>query len=248
MPAKRTSTHSAAVDSYLHALLLLTDHGQQADTGELARKIGVSTAAVSQMLKRLAEQGLVKLKPYHGAELTTEGLHRALRIVRRHRLLELFLQKILGFELQELHARALTLQSAIDDAFEDRIDAMLEHPRIDPHGQPIPSKDATWPKLGDAALVDLPPGTSGRISRILTEQADGIEYLNGLGVRAGAVAVLEGVAPFDGPISVRVEGHVIHLGRRLAQAIYVCEGGKMRDLACSKPRPVRVRGGRGDVG
>ena len=109
------------------------------------------------MLKKLAARGLVRVEPYRGAELTTEGLHHALRVVRRHRLLELFLHRVMGFPLQDLHARALTLQSAIDEEFEDRMDAMLDHPKIDPHGQPIPSKNATWPKLGDSSLLDLHP-------------------------------------------------------------------------------------------
>ncbi len=218
-PRKR----SAATDYYLHALLELTDHGQVAETGDLAAKVGVSAAAASEMLKKLGTQGLVKFEPYQGAELTTEGLHRALRVIRRHRLLELFLHRVMGFELQDLHARALALQSAIDEQFEDRMDAMLDRPKIDPHGQPIPGKNATWPKLGDSALPDLPPGTSGLISRITTDSTEVIKYLQGVGVHPGAVIVLEGISPFDGPVSVRVKGNVIHLGRRVAQAIHVTE-------------------------
>ena len=225
---KRPRARSAAVDQYLHALMLLTDHGQQADTGDLAAKVGVSPAAASQMLKKLADLDLVKLEPYRGTELTTEGLHRALRVVRRHRLLELFLHRIVGFDLPDLHARAVALQPAIDELFEEKLDAMLGSPRIDPHGRPIPGKNATWPKLGDSPLLDLPPGTSGAISRITTDSADVIKYLHGLGVRPGAVVVLEGIAPFDGPVSVRVKGNAVHLGRRLAQALHVTEEGKKR--------------------
>lgn len=205
--------------------MLLTDHGQQADTGDLAAKVGVSPAAASQMLKKLADLDLVKLEPYRGADLTTEGLHRALRVVRRHRLLELFLHRIMGFDLQDLHGRALALESAIDEAFEEKMDAMLGSPRIDPHGRPIPGKNATWPKLGDAALLDLPPGTSGEVSRITTDSAEAIKYLHGLEIRPGAIVVLEGIAPFEGPVSLRVNGNVIHLGRRLAQALHVSEEG-----------------------
>ena len=231
---KRPRARSAAVDQYLHALMLLTDHGQQADTGDLAAKVGVSPAAASQMLKKLADLGLVRLEPYRGADLTTEGLHRALRVVRRHRLLELFLQRIMGFDLQDLHARALALESAIDEAFEEKMDAMLGSPRIDPHGRPIPGKNATWPKLGDSPLLDLPSGTSGEITRITTDSADAIKYLHGLGVRPGAVVVLEGVAPFEGPASVRVNGNVVHLGRRLAQALHVTEEGKKKSSGSVK--------------
>ena len=234
---KSPRTRSAAVDQYLHALMLLTDHGQQADTGDLAAKVGVSAAAASQMLKKLADLGLVKLEPDRGAELTTEGLHRALRVVRRHRLLELFLQRIMGFDLQDLHARARALEAAIDEAFEEKMDEMLGSPRIDPHGRPIPGKNAAWPKLGDSPLLDLPPGTSGEISRITTDDAEAIKYLHGLGVRPGSMVVLEGIAPFDGPASVRVKGNLIHLGRRLAQALHVSEEGKRKG-----PGPVKLVG------
>lgn len=126
---------TGAVDRYLHALLLLTDHGQQAD------------------------EDLVRLEAYRGAELTTEGLHRALRIV--------------------------------------------------PHGQPIPGKDVTWPKLEDSPLVDVPPGTGGLVSRVLTDNAEAVAYLHGVGVRPGATLILESISPFEGPVAVRVEGKVV---------------------------------------
>lgn len=232
------------MDHYLHALLVLTDHGQPADTGDLAAKVGVSAAAASQMLKRLAEQDLVRVEPYRGAELTMEGLHRALRVVRRHRLLELFLHQVMGFELQKLHVRALALQPAIDEEFEEKMDAMLGQPKIDPHGQPIPVKNASWPKLGDSPLLDLPPGTSGQVSRITTDSTEVIQYLHGLGVRPGAVLVLEGVSPFDGPVAVRVKGNVVHLGRRVAQAIHVSEEGKKK---LSSPVKLVHAGSKGDA-
>ncbi len=214
---------SSSVDRYLHAVLVLTASGGQADTGDVAARVGVSAAGASQMLRKLADAGLVRLEPYQGAELSAEGMHRALRVVRRHRLLELFLQQILGFDLAELHARAMALEPAIDDVFEEKLDSMLGRPRIDPHGQPIPSRNATWPKLSDSALLELPPGASGIVTRVTTEDSDAIEYLHGLGVRPGAALALEHVAPFDGPLTIRLEGRPVHLGRVLAQAIHVAE-------------------------
>ena len=194
-------------------------------------------AAASQMLKKLGREELVKFEPYRGAELTTEGLHRALRVVRRHRLLEVFLHRVMGFDLQGLHARALALQPAIDEEFEERMDAMLERPKFDPHGQPIPARNATWPKLGDSPLLDLPPGTPGQVTRVTTDSTEAIKYLHGLGVRPGAVVVLEGISPFDGPVSLRVKGNVIHLGRRLAEAIHVTEGNRKRESRSMKLLP-----------
>lgn len=218
-PARASRERS--VDIYLHALLILTDHGQQADTGDLAARVGVSAAAASRMLKNLAGQGLVRLEPYKGAELTPDGLHRALRVVRRHRLLEVFLHKVMGFDLRETHHRAMALQPAIDEAFEEKLDELLGRPTIDPHGCPIPARNVTWPRLHDAPLVDLPAGTSGRVSRITSEDAEAIEYLAAQGVTTGTNLVLESVAPFDGPVTVRLGRRKVHLGRRLAKLVSI---------------------------
>jgi DtxR family Mn-dependent transcriptional regulator len=221
------STHARSVDRYLHALLLLTDHGLQANTGDVAVRVGVSPAAASRMLKKLAHKKLARLEPYQGAELTPEGLHRALRVVRRHRLLEVFLSKVMGFDLRESHERALLMQPTVDEVFEEKLDVMLGRPKFDPHGQPIPAKNITWPKQADSPILDLPAGTSGAVSRVTSEDGAAIQYLDGQGVRPGAALVLESIAPFDGPVSVRVSGRVLHLGRRLAELIKV-KAGPMR--------------------
>ncbi len=219
--AAQSSTRARSVDLYLHALMLLTNHGQQADTGDVAARVGVSAAAASRMLKNLARKKLVRLEPYQGAELTPEGMHRALRIVRRHRLLEVFLHSVMGFDLRESHERAQRMQPTVDEAFEEKLDQMLGRPKIDPHGRPIPARNVTWPRLADSPLLDLPAGTSGRVSRVTSEDAEAIRYLERQGLRAGAAIVLESVAPFEGPVTVRVGRRQIHLGRRLAQLINV---------------------------
>jgi DtxR family Mn-dependent transcriptional regulator len=219
----RRPSPTGSIDRYLHAVLLLADGGQPVDTGDLARKVGVSDAAASRMLRTLAEKGLVRVEPYRGAELTTEGLHRALRIVRRHRLLEAYLHSVMGFDLREAHRRAALMQPTIDEVFEDKLDAMLGHPKFDPHGQPIPSKNATWPKVADAELLGLPAGTAGRVSRVTSEDADAIAWLAAQGIVPGAPIVFDGLAPFDGPVAVKVGGRIVHLGRRLAAAVHVVE-------------------------
>lgn len=222
--AQATSSPNAgdrSVDRYLHALLLLTNHGQQADTGDLAAHVGVTPAAVSRMLKNLARRRLVRLEPYQGAELTVEGMHRALRVVRRHRLLELFLHNVMEFDLRESHRRALLMQPTIDEVFEEKLDVMLGRPKVDPHGQPIPGKNVRWPALADSALVDLPAGTQGRIARLTSEDGEAIRYLDGQGLRPGVAIVVESVGPFDGPVAVLLGRRSVHLGRRLAQIVRV---------------------------
>lgn len=230
-----------SVDLYLHALLLLTDHGQQADTGDVAARVGVSPAAASRMLKNLSGKRLVRLEPYKGAELTREGMLRALRVVRRHRLLEVFLHKVLGFNLRETHERALLMQPTVDEAFEERLDAVLGRPTVDPHGCPIPSKDVSWPRMVDTALAKLAAGSSGRISRITSEDAEVLGYLRNQGLRVGVSIALESVAPFDGPITLRLARRTIHLGQRLAQVIHVENNSKHERPKTRSKRAVTAR-------
>jgi DtxR family Mn-dependent transcriptional regulator len=247
----RHSPRARSVDLYLHAILLLTDRGQQADTGDVAVRVGVSPAAASRMLKNLAKKKLVRLEPYQGAELTPEGLHQALRVVRRHRLLEVFMSKVMGFDLRESHERALLMQPTVDEVFEEKLDVMLGRPKFDPHGQPIPAKNTTWPRQADLPLLDLPAGTSGVVSRVTSEDGEAISYLESQGIRPGTSFVLESIAPFDGPVSVRVAGDVLHLGRRLAELINVQalptaraverKGRKSRKATCPSTSDVHPR-------
>jgi DtxR family Mn-dependent transcriptional regulator len=241
-PSARARPRDRSVDRYLHALLLLTNHGRQADTGELAEHVGVTPAAASRMVKNLARKKLVRLEPYQGAELTVEGMHRALRIVRRHRLLELFLHKVMAFDLRESHRRALLMQPTIDEVFEEKLDVMLGRPKVDPHGRPIPGKNVRWPALADSALIELPAGEQGRISRLTSEDAEAIRYLHGQGLRAGTTLVVESLAPFDGPMTVRIGRRTVHLGRRLADIVRVEGHGPSK-----QPSPDKERRGRGPV-
>jgi DtxR family Mn-dependent transcriptional regulator len=211
----------SAGDQYLHAILLLTDSGRQAETTDVAEKVGVSPAAASKMVRRLARAKLVVLEPYQGARLTTEGMHRALRVIRRHRLLEIFLHKVLGFDLRECHVRAIPMLPAVDTTFEDRLDEFLGHPQFDPHGNPIPTREAVWPKVADSPLLKLPPGTAGHISRITTDDAEMLKYLHGLGLKTGAAVAFESVAPFDGPVTLRVGNKQAHVARRVAEVLYL---------------------------
>lgn len=218
-------SRGSAGDQYLHAILLLTDNGRQAETTDLAEKVGVSPAAASKMLQRLARRKLVVLEPYQGARLTSEGLHHALRVVRRHRLLEIFLHQTLGFDLRECHLRASAMQGAVDRTFEDRLDAFLGHPQTDPHGNPIPTSDAVWPKVADSPLLKLPPGSSGRISRITTDDPEMLDYLGKLGIKRGTAAVFEGVAPFNGPACLKLAGRQVHLARQVAEVLHLQKDG-----------------------
>lgn len=137
--AKKVTTSK---EDYLKAIWTLSERDvadfQEATTNDLAEKLAVSPPAVSRMLKQMEDQGLVSREPYHGVKLTEKGRDVALKIVRRHRLIELFLTKILGYAPEAVHVEAERLEHHISDEFEMRIDSLLGYPENCPHGSPIP--------------------------------------------------------------------------------------------------------------
>jgi DtxR family Mn-dependent transcriptional regulator len=127
-----------AVEDYLKALYALTESGRAATIGEIAVRLGVSAPSASNMVKRLARQGLVRHDPYRAVYLTESGRAAAKAVVRRHRLLELYLNRTLGVDLSQVHDEAERLEHALSDSLERRLDELLGHPDTDPHGEPIP--------------------------------------------------------------------------------------------------------------
>lgn len=133
--------HSQSVEDYLKAIHALSgSEGRAVTTGEIARRLGVSQPSATNMVKRLARAGLVRHTPYRAVRLTGEGKTRAAVVVRRHRLLELYLKDVLGLPLEDIHGEAERLEHALSDMVEDRLDEILGHPSVDPHGEPIPGR------------------------------------------------------------------------------------------------------------
>jgi DtxR family Mn-dependent transcriptional regulator len=131
-----------ATQDYIKAIYTLSSEDGTAGTKELSRHLRTSQAAVSKMLRLLAERGLVEHTPYYGAKLTSEGQGVALEMIRHHRLIERWLMEHLGFEEHEVHDQADRLEHHISEEFEDRIAAIMGHPETCPHGKPIPPKVA----------------------------------------------------------------------------------------------------------
>ena len=140
-PTLRMLTHS--MEDYIKVIYKIQRHSARATTLLIASRLGFSAASVTNMLKKLAELGLVDYTPYQGVELTPAGQRVALEIVRHHRLIELYLTEQMGYSWDEVDAEAEALEHVISEAFEARMDALLGHPKTDPHGDPIPSPDGT---------------------------------------------------------------------------------------------------------
>src|SRR5215218_2800588 len=213
---------SSSVGDYLKAIWeLVVDSGDVASTKGVAERLSVSAASVSNMFARLQEMGLVEHERYRGATLTERGRREALRLVRRHRLIEAFLLEHLGYDWQEVHEEAERLEHAVSDGFTERLAKFLGHPDHDPHGDPIPAADGTMPPQNSHPLGEAAPGQRVRISRV-GEEASMLDYLGERGLVPGRPLKVREVRALDGVVSVEdEEGRVHALGGPLAAAVFV---------------------------
>ena len=226
MPLLETSP---AVQDYLKALHMLEsegDPGARADgvsTRSLARRLDVSAASATNMLKKLASLGLVEHVPYRGALLTLEGRRIALEVVRHHRLLETYLAEVMGVPWDEVHDEAEVLEHVLSEKLEDRIAELLGDPSSDPHGHPIPAKDGSMPSVSGRPLWELEAGEAAIVERVPDDASEALRYLADSGIRPGAELEATRRGPVEGPLFVRVQGaeEEVALSRELAEAVRV---------------------------
>jgi DtxR family Mn-dependent transcriptional regulator len=210
-----------AVEDYLKAIYELQRHEGRVSTTSLANRMGVTAASTTGMIKKLAKLKLVTYKPYQGVELTRAGESIALEVIRHHRLIEQYLAQALGVPWDQVDAEAEKWEHVLSDDLETRIDAFLGYPKRDPHGSPIPSLEGHLPPSSEIRLSELDPGQSAFISEVSDHDPEMLRYLGDLGLFPEVeVTVLE-VAPFDGPLTIRVDGQEHALGREVAQYILV---------------------------
>lgn len=213
-------TMSRATEDYLKAIYNLAHRGEPVTTGLLAQELGVSSPSVSAMVKRLEDGRLLDRGDSRALRLTASGERAALRVVRRHRLLETFLARVLDVPWDEVHAEAELLEHALSERLEERIAAALGHPTHDPHGDPIPPRDGPHEEQWGAELESAPPGSRFRIERVSDRDSAALRYLGELGVYPGVVVVVEEQAPFGGPRWVRIDGRRQPLGPALTRLVH----------------------------
>lgn len=213
-----------AMEDYLKAIYRLQEEIDPVTMQRLAEELSISGASVTNMVKRLHELGLVEHARYRNVALTPAGEKVALRVIRHHRLLELYLTESLGFDWDEVHAEAERLEHHVSQALEARIAAALGNPTRDPHGDPIPAADGSIDVVAATMLADLEPGDIAAISRVSDRDPEALRYLGELGVVPGQIVTVLEKLPFEGPIRVLV-GEEEHLfGRPLATRITVERG------------------------
>lgn len=213
------------ISDCLKLIHAMQERGQKVSTSAVSEQLGVSDATATMMFKDFAAAGWVEHVPYRGVRLTALGERKAMEVIRHHRLLELYLARQLGYSWDKVHAEADRLEHVISEEFEDKLDELLGYPTVDPHGDPIPSKDGTIATRTGRTLAQLKDGETAQVLRVSDQNPEKLCYLGQLGLYPETLVQVVGRAPFGGPLRIRVgEGaqQVEHmLGPELATDIVV---------------------------
>ena len=199
--------HSFTEENYLKTIYALAarQDGDEVSTNALAEMTATKAASVSDMLKKLADKQLIHYKKYQGVRLTDEGERLALKIIRRHRLWEVFLVEKLGFGWDEVHSMAEELEHIRSDELVERLDAFLNNPQFDPHGDPIPTVAGEMPTTGYRQLSDITTGGRVRIMGVLEHSAEFLQHLVRSGLTLGCEVVVNQISSFDRSIEVQIK-------------------------------------------
>jgi DtxR family Mn-dependent transcriptional regulator len=212
---------SQSAEDYLKTIYTLESEGQGASTTHIAEAMDVSSASATNMIKRLSEMKLVKYQSYKGARLTAAGQKIALEIIRHHRLLELYLLEVMDYSWDEVHDEAEKLEHHISEQFEDKIANLLDDPTHDPHGDPIPTKEGTMPKMEEQPLIETEEHHSYIIVRVNNQDPEPLRYLEREGLLPGVQLTVKEKTPLNDTITIVMEGSEKVIVRELGRTILV---------------------------
>lgn len=199
---------------------LQQDH-EQVPLSLLSSEVESSAQAISTMVKRLNKGGYLVHEPYRGVRLTPAGEKIAMPALRRHRVTEVFLVKVMGYDWAAAHELSDVFEKGINDELEDRVFDLAGKPTRCPHGEPIPSKDGVMPVVKDEPLVNVPSGSDCVVSRVRTHNPDKLRYIAELGLVPGVPFHLLSCAPFQGPLRLNMKPHDHIIGFELSQSLWV---------------------------
>ena len=220
IPRMPTST----VEDYLKCILL-EEEGSASElvsTGQIATALDVAPGTVTAMMKTLSESGLVAYEPYSGVSLTPAGRQLALHVLRRHRLIELFLVQVMKMDWSEVHGEAERLEHVVSDALIQRMDEMLGHPATDPHGDPIPDASGVVAETAVASLLTCPMGQSVRVARVMDQTPRFLQFVERQGLRPGIEVEISSRNEAADTVELRLgDGRALNLGYRAASKVLV---------------------------
>jgi DtxR family transcriptional regulator, Mn-dependent transcriptional regulator len=223
-PRPEARVYTAAVEDYLKSIWVLQQAEDPVSTSRIAERLRLSAPAVTAMVKRLADHGLLRHEPYYGVRLTPSGERAALRIIRRHRVLELFLTEVLGYPWDRVHDEAERLEHAASDELIERLARYLGEPERDPHGSAIPTAEGEVDRARYVALSELRAGEERQVLEVDVDDPEQLRYLGSMALYPGASVVVTEQAPFEGPLTLQVNGASRVLSRALADRIRMAPG------------------------
>lgn len=220
-----TDAPSKSVEDFLKAVYVLENEqdGGRVSTNTLRDALSITAPSVTDMAQRLVSAGLVDYQKYRGVVLTDAGREIALRVIRRHRLIELYLMRELGYALHEVHDEAERLEHAVSDRFVEAIAHKLDDPLTDPHGDPIPAADGTVVQRELVPLTQLGNHIQATVCRLLTSDGDMLQHILDRGFHIDARIEIVARDPFDGPITALIDGEQRVIGHHVAAHVLVAE-------------------------
>ncbi|QMU56121.1 MAG: metal-dependent transcriptional regulator [Candidatus Mycalebacterium zealandia] len=226
-------------EDYLKTIYELAECSDKVTTKAIAEKLKVSSPSVTEMTRKLAAKKLLVYKPYHGVKLTKAGEKVALEMIRHHRLIELYLQEALGIPWDRVHAEAEKWEHFISEDVEDRMDAKLGFPKVDPHGAQIPTRDGVLPIRRKCETLDtLQAGDKGVVAEVSDHDSELLGYLGNIDIFPRSSIEVRSIEPFDGPMTISVNGHKRIIGKNVA--VYI----SITDIEKKQAEPKRASGGK----
>lgn len=217
---------SRSIEDYLKVIYKLQRDSGSAQTSAIAEALAIAPPSVSGMVKRLAEAGLLTHAPYRGVQLTEDGERQALKMVRRHRILESYLIEELGYDWHNVHEEAERLEHAVSDNLIERMDRALGSPSHDPHGAPIPTADGEIETPDYIPMTELKAGSTGHLRMVGDTESEKLRFIASLGLKPGVEFEVVARQPFHGPLTIRLAGEREEvIGYELASSM-LCEEGE----------------------
>lgn len=211
-----------SIENYLGEIYKLEQRGVRVKTNILAKKMDISNAAVTDMLKKLSSNGLILYERYKNIQLTKKGSNYAAVVVRRHRIWEIFLNQIVGLPWDKVHDEAHRLEHSASDELIDRLEEMLDYPEFDPHGDPIPGRDGSIPKhKGYLSLLKLKKGESAKVVRVNDFDDKFLIYIKQIGVKLDRKIKVVNILEFDNSLEVKINNKNYNISRTVAENIFV---------------------------
>ena len=212
---------SLTEENYIKSIYSLSGETGEVSFTDLARKLEVKLPTVNSMVKKLAVKKMIVYAPYKGVKLTEKGKKEALSIIRKHRLAELFLVKVMGLGWEEVHDIAEQLEHVNSPRFYDRMDELLNFPKADPHGEPIPDTDGKLPAKKRVALSEVAEGKTVKIIAVSVDEKPFLDLLNIKRIHIGDTITIQKREPFDGSLAILKSGHEIILSQQVTERLFV---------------------------